>query len=142
MSLRDADRQADLEKAKHGIWRHYKGPLYQVFAVGHDADADVLTVANDAEFWDEDNFRSIPLGERLVVIYVGLQLDGAHLGPRVSIRTLHWFLGKKVVPGPVAKDWVEREHRVAVRYGEVEEDLWEVDRFVYLGPELTTAMLS
>jgi hypothetical protein len=52
-----------------GVWRHYKGPLYQVLGYGHDA--------NDAN--------------RAVVIYIGLQLDQAKTGPRLAVRTAEDF---------------------------------------------------
>lgn len=48
-----------------GVYRHYKGPLYQVLGYGHDA--------NDAA--------------RDVVVYIGLQLDQAKTGPRLAVRT-------------------------------------------------------
>ena len=47
-----------------GVYQHYKGPLYLTLGYGHDA--------ND--------------GARRVVVYVGLQLDGAHTGPRLAVR--------------------------------------------------------
>lgn len=52
-----------------GIYRHYKGALYQVLGMAHDAN-------------DE---------ERIVVVYIGLQLDAAHEGPRLAVRTLEDF---------------------------------------------------
>lgn len=48
-----------------GVYRHYKGPLYLVLGYAHDA--------NDAD--------------RVVVVYVGLQLDEAHEGARLAVRT-------------------------------------------------------
>jgi hypothetical protein len=52
-----------------GIYRHYKGPLYQVLGLAHDANNE----------------------DRVCVVYFGLQLDGAHLGPRLAVRTLEDF---------------------------------------------------
>lgn len=76
-----------------GVYRHYKGPLYQVLGLAHDA--------NDPN--------------RTCVVYFGLQLDGAHLGPRLAVRSLEDFTG-----------WVD----------------WDsARRFRYLGPELTSEML-
>lgn len=52
-----------------GIYRHYKGPLYLVLGLGHDANHD----------------------GRAVVVYVGLQLDGAKTGPRLAVRDMDDF---------------------------------------------------
>ncbi len=69
---------------KVGIYRHYKGPLYLVLGLAHDANADTLgTDAVD----DLGIPRVDPLGEREVVVYVPLMLDGAHFGPRMAVRT-------------------------------------------------------
>lgn len=112
-----------MTELRMGIYRHYKGPLYQVIGLAHDANADTLTVANDAHHWDEDNYRSIPLGERTVVVYFPLQLDGAHLGPRMAVRTLEDFTA--------VLDTDPREN----------SGLTSEPRFEYLGPELTAGML-
>lgn len=58
-----------------GVWRHYKGPLYQVLGYAHDADDD----------------------ERVVVVYFGLELDDAHEGPRMAVRDAESFLGMVMV---------------------------------------------
>lgn len=52
-----------------GIYQHYKGSLYQVLGYAHDA--------NDST--------------RIVVVYFGLQLDDAHRGPRLAVRTWQDF---------------------------------------------------
>lgn len=72
------------DQLKMGIYRHYKGQLYQVIGIAHDAN-------------DED---------RTCVVYIGLQLDAAHLGPRMAVRTLKDFLAY-VDPktGGQAPDW-------------------------------------
>lgn len=75
---------------RSGIYRHYKGPLYMVLGLAHDSNADTLTVANDQEYWDEDNSRYIPLGERHVVVYVELNSDKS--GPPMAVRTLENFM--------------------------------------------------
>lgn len=82
----------DVTTVHMGIYRHYKGPLYQVFGLTHDANEE----------------------GRICVLYIGLQLDGAHLGPRCAVRTLEDFNG-----------WLDRATK----------------RFTYLGPELTEEML-
>jgi hypothetical protein len=52
-----------------GIYKHYKGPLYLVLGLGHDANYE----------------------DRVAVIYVGLELDEAKTGPRLAIRTYDDF---------------------------------------------------
>lgn len=47
-----------------GVWRHWKGHHYLVLGYGHDSNRE----------------------GRQVVVYVGLQLDGAHTGPRLAVR--------------------------------------------------------
>ncbi len=54
-----------------GIFRHYKGPLYQAIGLAHDANAD-----------------SFNIFERIVVVYFGLQLDSTKTGPRLAVRSL------------------------------------------------------
>lgn len=61
-----------------GIYEHYKGPLYQV--LGYARDANHGRVLGQEE-----------LGGRIVVVYFGLQLDGAHRGPRLAVRTQQDF---------------------------------------------------
>lgn len=55
----------DLPDLPAGVYQHYKGPLYQVLGYGHDANDD----------------------GRLVVIYIGIQLQGRHVGPHLATRT-------------------------------------------------------
>jgi hypothetical protein len=71
-----------------GIYRHYKGPLYLVTGLAHDANAGEL-YSNRADV--ARSSTRAPLGDRVVVVYVPLQLDGAHLGPRMAVRTLEDF---------------------------------------------------
>jgi hypothetical protein len=47
-----------------GVYRHYKGPLYLVMGYAHDANSE----------------------QRAAVVYIGLQLDDAHRGPRLAVR--------------------------------------------------------
>lgn len=77
----------DLPDLPAGVYRHYKGHFYQVFGYGHDANADTL---GDTAAPDLDG-EVHPLGERPVVVYMGLQLDGAHTGPRLAVRTADDF---------------------------------------------------
>lgn len=76
------------EDFRPGIYRHYKGPVYLALGLAHDANADVLGLDFDE---DHGNPYIVPLGERVAVIYIGLQLDGAHTGPRLAVRTLDDF---------------------------------------------------
>jgi hypothetical protein len=57
-----------------GIYRHYKGPLYEVSGYAHDANID----------------------GRELVLYRGLELTGAHLGPRWSVRDSEFPGGEDV----------------------------------------------
>jgi hypothetical protein len=88
---------------KMGLYRHYKGQLYQVLGLAHDANSP----------------------ERTCVVYFGLQLDGAHLGPRLAVRNL------ESGDDPFF-DWVVSPDGTSPA----------VPRFDYLGPELTQEMLD
>jgi hypothetical protein len=83
-------------KLENGIYRHYKGELYQTLLLAHDADYE----------------------GRNCVVYMGLELNGSHLGFRGAVRSLAPFNGWLSVG--------DNEH---------------VKRFTYLGPELTAEML-
>lgn len=115
---------------KHGIYRHYKGRFYQVFGVAHDANYDEFHSAS----WDQPD----PLFDdgRTVVVYIGLELDEAHLGPRLAVRTLSDFLGW------VHPDGRTKEGPITTVMGgdDLREEGWK-PRFEYLGPELTGDML-
>lgn len=83
-----------------GIYQHYKGHHYLVLGYGRDA--------NDAE--------------REVVVYVGLELDGAKPGPRLSVRTVDDFLADvDPVTGVATAEWSDGL----------------VPRFRYVGPAWT-----
>jgi hypothetical protein len=73
-----------IEEVRAGIWKHYKGQHYLVIGGGHDANADAL--------YDDPHQRDPePLGEREVVVYIPLEMDGAHTGFRMAVRTLSDF---------------------------------------------------
>lgn len=56
-----------------GIYRHYKGQLYQVLGYAQDSTID----------------------GRIVVVYVGLELAGATAGrPRMNVRSVEDFFGQ------------------------------------------------
>jgi hypothetical protein len=69
---------------KAGVYRHYKGPLYLVLGLGHDANEE----------------------GRTTVIYIGLELDGAKKGPRLSVRTYEDFYS---YVDPTTRDTVDRK---------------------------------
>lgn len=89
-----------LPPLKAGIYRHYKGPLYLVLGYAHDANADNLcdyTETMDRVYRHnrgetDGPTKPTPLGERALVVYIGLQLDGAKSGPRLAVRTVDDFL--------------------------------------------------
>lgn len=115
-----------------GVYRHYKGHLYQVIGLGHDANADTL---GDEIVYDESAealnvaLGIRPLGERVVVLYFALQLDAAHEGPRLAVRTL--------------KDFEARLHVTNASLCECKDlDPDTMPRFEYLGPYFTKEMLD
>ena len=57
------------EKFKAGIYQHYKGPHYQVLGLAHDSNHE----------------------NRVVIVYIGLELDKAKPGPRLGVRTYEDF---------------------------------------------------
>jgi len=80
------------EMIRMGIYRHYKGPLYQVLGLVHDSNND----------------------ERVCVLYIGLELNEEHLGPRMAVRNLDRgddpFLGTVLWPSEPGKipRWIPR----------------------------------
>jgi hypothetical protein len=90
-----------LPDLRAGIYRHYKGPLYLVLGYGHDANQE----------------------DRTVVVYVGLQLDGAKSGARLSVRTADDFFAI-----------VDRNTGATVNDDWDGTDPPPVQRFTYLGP--------
>jgi Protein of unknown function (DUF1653) len=110
---------------KMGIYRHYKGPLYQVLGLAHDAN-------------DEN---------RICVVYIGLQLDEAHLGPRLAVRNLekgpNSFISRlciSVPEGCSAEEHLEVDPKC---YSCIEhvKNIEHFSRFTYLGPYLTSEMI-
>jgi hypothetical protein len=85
----------DLPDLPSGVWRHYKGPLYLVLGYGHDANAlGDATTYDDTVIGTHSTEASewLPLEERIVVVYLGLELTDAHTGPRLAVRTAEDFL--------------------------------------------------
>lgn len=72
-----------------GIYRHYKGHYYQVFGYAHDANADTLYhLVYDPT---SNGSRPQPMRERTVVVYMGIQVEDAHTGPRLAVRSVDDF---------------------------------------------------
>lgn len=111
---------------KAGVYRHYKGPLYLVLGLAHDANAERLL--------DLDALTTDPMGEREVVVYVGLQLDEAHMGARLAVRTLADFNGW------VHEDGSTCDHQNHGVWCEASQSVTK-QRFKYLGPRLEGDML-
>ena len=117
-----------MEDLKAGVYRHYKGPLYLVLGLAHDANADTLHRIT----FNSSGMVAHQLGERTVVVYIGLQLTDAHNGPRIAVRTYDDFL---------AMVYTDNEH-----LGEVcshvargstwcsDRERWVTPRFEYIGP--------
>lgn len=92
-----------------GIYRHYKGNLYLVQGVAQDSSIE----------------------DRLVVVYVGLELDGASLGPRTHVREIVEF-HQKVCGKPTH-----------VHYGMMNvHGACLTARFTFLGPVLTQRIID
>jgi hypothetical protein len=108
-----------------GVYRHYKGPLYQVIGLAHDANAEDFFDYSEItpKFWDGTVGRDAKY-ERICVVYISLELNGAHFGPRLAVRTLDDFTAKVA-----AQDAAGNTMRHTV------------PRFEYLGPVLTPEML-
>lgn len=111
-----------------GIYQHWKGPLYLVLGLGHDANADELYSNKNYIARSSERY---PLGEREVVVYVGLQLDAAHEGARLAVRTLDDFF---------AKVCVNKEHRHYGKEVAADDPCRTVARFSYRGPRFTDGM--
>ena len=82
MTYCQSDPPREVEDFRPGIYRHWKGPLYLAIGLAHDADADEELGSHDVR-----------------VVYVGLQLDGAHGGPRLAVRD-HSHFFERVHTGP------------------------------------------
>jgi len=99
-----------MDTVRQGIYRHYKGPLYQVLGLAHDANSDTLGEVNPAD--PRQLGSSVkPLTEREVVVYIALQLDDVHQGYRMVVRSLSdWnaFVHNEegTEYGTICKHWV------------------------------------
>lgn len=111
-----------------GVYQHWKGPLYLVLGLAHDANAGELY--SNKNYIARSSERH-PLGEREVVVYVGLQLDAAHEGARLAVRTLDDFFAK------VCLDKEHRHYGTAIDAG---DPCYSAPRFSYLGPRFSDGM--
>ena len=131
-----------LPDLRAGVWRHYKGHLYQVLGYAHDANAtgDHPTIWKTAYRPDGTWNSSVPARDRLVVVYIGLETTAAHKGPRMAVRDVDDFLFAHMHPefrgtysstGTVAPQPEWRECTATCP-----DRLSHRPRFEYLGPGL------
>lgn len=99
----DRPAPTPLPDLRAGVYRHYKGPHYLVLGYGHDANQE----------------------GRNVVIYVGLELDGAKQGARLAARDVADFFAVVDPTTGVAVRGFERDVPATVQ------------RFTYVGPTYT-----
>lgn len=101
---------SQLPELRAGVYRHYKGPLYLVLGYGHDAN-----------------------NERTVVVYIGLELDGAKEGARLAVRTVQDFFATVHEDGAVCFADECQLHGCDDCTQHV-ADVKHVPRFAYVGP--------
>ena len=93
-----------LPELKSGVYRHYKNHFYLVMGYAHDANYE----------------------DRDLVLYVGLELDSAKPGPRLSVRTVEDFFA-----------WVSPDGSTVNSLPDNDADrlrMGLVRRFTYIGP--------
>lgn len=100
-----------------GVYRHYKGHLYLVLGLAHDANTtpDFYKVGTEA------------VGMREVVVYVGLELQEAQHGARLAVRTVEDFFSL------VHSDGSRCEGEVCIRQHDGSGSSCDMPRFTYLG---------
>jgi hypothetical protein len=128
----------NLPELPSGVYRHYKGHLYQVLGYGHDAntlggettydDTVIGTHSTEACGW-------LPLDERMVVVYIGLEMTDAQLGPRLAVRTADDFHAIVHLSG--SKRGTKCEHVGEGSTWCPDAESAVAKRFTYLGPERT-----
>jgi hypothetical protein len=88
-----------------GVWRHWKGGLYQTLGFAQEeATGDI------------------------VVVYIGLQLDGAHDGPRMRTRVAH-------STDPDVNAWYDLVYKDGTKDTGQASISQPICRFEYLGAE-------
>lgn len=103
---------------RSGIWKHYKGPLYQVLGYSHNASDS----------------------NRVEVLYIGLELDPRKPGPRWSTRKWQDFFAT-VCTVHHGMNVYSHDHEELVREERTSDERplcdplknW-VERFEYKGP--------
>lgn len=91
-----------------GVWKHYKGPLYQVLGYSHNAS-------------DDNNIQ---------VLYIGLEIDPSKPGPRWATRDWKEFF-ETVCPEHDGMNAYSDEHdNIRSPCDPLE---WK-ERFEYMGP--------
>lgn len=131
----------NLTDLRAGVYRHWKGPLYLVLGYGHDANAEDLFAMLEDKVYPPGLKR---LGQRDVVVYIGLELDEAHSGPRLAVRTVDDFFCLVCTmhngliwnsPEHEARTVAERKEGILdeTKHQDLEGTI--VPRFTYLGPE-------
>lgn len=110
-----------------GIYRHYKGSLYQVIGLAHDANTEESFYANDG-------------GQRLVVVYISLQLDPDHLGTRMAVRSFDDFI-QRLCATTTCKYYGHMYDALSEAGGCGGCDELAVPRFKYVGVMLTKEIM-
>lgn len=96
---------------RSGVYRHYKGPLYQVIGYSHNAS-------------DDNNIQ---------VLYIGLEISPDKPGPRWATRDWIDFFAT-VCPQHGGVDAYSNEHGTLALMGmKCAPQEW-VERFTYMGP--------
>lgn len=123
-----------------GVYRHYKGPLYLVLGYAHDANVMVCVRDTNADgdcpacAVDPESPCRQP---RTVVVYVGLQLDDAHHGARLAVRTASDFRAL-LHPGPAWSVCEDPMRETPTEYfchcREYVDFVRLTPRFAYVGP--------
>jgi hypothetical protein len=128
-----ADFSRGLPDLRSGVWRHYKGHFYLVLGYAHDANAEDLYRVRGIEKLrspissdDPFNLEFTALGERAVVVYIGLELDDANKGPRLAVRTAEDFFA--LVCSECGSLWE------CTKNHQDEGPVGPVPRFEYMGP--------
>jgi hypothetical protein len=122
----------DLPDLRAGVYRHWKGRYYLVMGYAHDANAEDLYLKGDGiDGRDACKHYRVPGGERVVVIYIGLELDDAHKGPRLAVRDVDDFF--LLVCSTHGTDWREACPGETTR-GIRDCKGGPVHRFEYAGP--------
>jgi hypothetical protein len=139
----------ELPELLAGVYRHYKGPLYQVLGYAHDANAEDLAdypammervyAHNRGDVGVPD--KPTPLGERVAVVYFGLTLDAAHTGPRLAVRSYDDFFAW-VHPFDGSRCWTHvgesNTYCQCTGYTHIDvPDRRAVQRFTYVEPAWT-----